>query len=250
MTKNYACLAMYPFDELVGAYEGLWRVVGPDLPWMPSALHWPDDVHATWLDPACQLSQTCGWPLATALRDQVRVVGSFVYDVPEADGYCYRSVLLARRNVSFDNEMKVRFAANSRDSLSGWISLCAALGIQPNELEKRTTFTGGHVASLRALHAGVADVASIDSVTLHHVRQYTPGLVADLHQIGVGPLVPSLPIVVASTASDAQVRQVRGALARAVTDPSIHDDLYRLRIRGFVPLGPADFEALLDLVIA
>lgn len=217
---------MYPFPGAIDAYEAFWRDVAARVAWLPRDLWWTDDVQASWIDPEVVVSQACGWPVATTLAGRVRVVGAFEYDVPVAEGHRYRSILIATRAGALIEFEGARAAVNGEDSLSGWVSLQRALGVTPTDV----VWTGAHKQSLIALQRGDAEIACIDSVSLAHIRRDHPELLERLHTVGVGPLIPSHAIVLAATASDEQVDELRGAFA-AVTAPP------ELFIRSFIPLG-------------
>jgi len=89
------------------------------------------------------------------------------------------------------------------------------------------------------MRSGRAEVASIDAVTLAHVRRHRPGLLAGLHEIGHGPLVPSLPIVAPAAVGQELVDRVRTALTAVVADDVVAATCEELLITGFVPLGLA-----------
>ena len=236
-----ASLAMYPFPELRDAYDRLWNGVRQRLPFDAPALEW--DVPAA---EACRrddllLGQTCGWPLVTELADRVRVLGTFDVDVAGAHDGTYRSVVISRNPAALDhlvNQSHLRVAANSVDSLSGWVSLravAAAAGAQFASVE----WTGAHVASVEAVRSGRADLASIDAVTWAHL-----GEPDDLTVVGHGPQVPCLPLVTAGAASADRVEQLRSALTAAVADPQRAGDRATLRIKSFLVRTLADYEPL------
>ena len=89
-------------------------------------------------------------------------------------------------------------AANSDDSLSGWVSLQAATVGVGRPWPGRIHWTGAHIESVRAVRAADADLASIDELTWAHLRRLEPGLVDRLHVVGRGPWIPS-PAIVTST---------------------------------------------------
>lgn len=232
-----ASLAMYPFVAARPAYERLWGEVagGSEL---PGRLSWPDDPAASWIDASVVVKQTCGWPLVTRLDGAVRVVGAFVPTVPGAEAHRYRSVIVSTRR-SID-PASVTAAYNATDSLSGWVSLLAWSGRRGRSWRAAGIATGSHVASLEALQSGRADVASIDAITMAHVERERPGLVAGLHVVGHGPLVPSLPVVAPVELDDGTVDHVRSRLAEVIAaDAAVRNALF---VGGFVPLEIDDYE--------
>lgn len=243
-------LAMYSFEELRPAWQRLWSRVVRDLPWFPPELTWHTDVHAAWRSPDLVVDQTCGWPLVTELAGRVRVVGAFAYDVPFAEGHTYRSVLVARIGGEPAHLARAKAAVNGHDSLSGWVSLIAAIHGPRSRWMGPVVWTGTHLESVRAVHDGRADIASIDAVTWMHVQRLHPDLVDGLVEVGHGPRVPSLPVIAGERVSDDDVARLRVAFADAVDDPQLADDRRTLLLRGFVPLDLEHYLELRDLTPA
>lgn len=246
MTGRTASLAMYSLEELRPRYQRLWDAVVERLPDLPPDLTWPEDVRATWTDDGVAVKQACGWPLVTQLVDTVRVVGAFHHDVDGAEGHRYRSVVVANEGARLGRDAASTAAYNSRDSLSGWVSLLAWSGRSATSLRSGAVRTGSHVASLEALQGGRADHASIDAVTLAHVRRHRPELTTGLHVIGWGPLVPSLPVVVPASADDAVVHGLRDMFRSVVADVALSATCEALHITGFEPLELDDYRRELD----
>jgi len=101
--------------------------------------------------------------------------------------------------------------------------------------------------SVRMLCRGEADIASIDSVTLAHLRRIEPEAVNSLFVICNGPLVPCLPIIAHRSISDLQLSELRNALSESTRDPKIADATSALFIGGFDALDLSDYLPLLNL---
>lgn len=236
-----ASLAMYPFPELRSSYDLLWQGVRDRLSFTAPALDWDLDP-----DVACRrddllIGQTCGWPLITELADLVSVVGSFDHDVPDALDGTYRSVLIGAEPLAdLLRRPGLRVAANSHDSLSGWISL-RAVAAQAGAPLDDVVWTGSHAASIEAVSGGRADLASIDAVTWAHLGRSGPAVV------GRGPRVPCLPLVTARSTTAADIAELRGSFAQTIADPALADACRLLRIRGFVERELADYQGLAAL---
>lgn len=236
-----ASLAMYPFPELRNAYDRLWDAVRMRLPFAAPSLDWEMPASEACRRSDLVLGQTCGWPLVTELAERVRVVGTFDVDVAGGRDGTYRSVLISREPVMLAEWWRradLRVAANSADSLSGWVSLrvvAAAAGATITHVE----WTGAHVDSVDAVRGGRADLASIDSVTWAHL-----GEPDDLCVVGHGPRVPCLPLVTAGGTTAEQLDALRAALTAATLDPQRRDDCRQLRINSFAVRTLADYEPL------
>ena len=240
---SIAVLAMYPFAHLRDAYDRLWSAVSTRVDGAPESLDRSIDVHDSWLRDDLLLGQTCGWPLMTRLASRVHVVGAFDHAVGFASGGRYRSVLIAEapRSVGEWRSMPgCVVAANSDESLSGWVSLCWAWGGPPPNV----LATGSHLESVRAVAERRASLASIDAVTFEFIAQQDPVLASLVHVVGHGPSVPSLPLV---TSFADRVGPLRDAFRAVIDDPGLAGARSILRIRGFVPFDLTDYASLSDL---
>lgn len=241
---------MYPFDSVRPAWDALWSAVHARAPWTPPALAHSGDVHARWADPDCAVNHVCGWPLARWHATRHRVVGTFRLSIAEAaGGHCYRSVLLSPHDRPLGELVApgTRAVANSADSLSGWISLLAATvgpsGNWPGAIE----FTTAHAESLQILAAGGADLACIDSWTLTLIGRERPDLVAGLHRVGLGPLIPSPAVTLAADLGEERAHALADAFDDAITSGAAADACAALHIVGFARTTLADYLPTLDL---
>jgi len=228
-----ASLPMYDLPEVVPAVETMWSTIAARLRAagindVPATLRWDGDLYDDhWLHGRLFLSQSCGWPLVDRLDGRVAVVGAFTYAGVSDAAARYRSVLVVRADDVDRPLAGRRVAVNGYDSLSGWVSLRAAVDpVGP------VLLTGAHVASVAAVTDGEADLACIDGVTWSLLMRHRPGAVAALAVVGQGPTIPCLPLVTHPTLGPG-VAALRTALA-GLTD-------HTLGIDGFVPLDAADF---------
>ena len=239
-----ASLAMYPFTHLQSAYEHLWDDVRSRLSFDAPALTWDVDPDVASRRDDLLLGQTCGWPLVKDLAESVHVVGTFDCDVAGASDGTYRSVLVSNADdplTEILHRAGLRVAANSRDSLSGWISLlsvASAEGVQLDAVE----WTGAHAVSIEAVRDGRCQLACIDAVSLAHLGD------RGLSIVGHGPRIPCLPLVASRSITDAVVGEVRGALAASVGEPAMAETCATLKIRGFLERELADYEGVSELV--
>lgn len=250
--EAFAVLGMYPFPALRGAWQRLYEAValraaqaGPAGMAVPATLRWDLDPHDTWLDPQLAIGMTCGWPLVTALRDRVRVVGTFTFrGEPSPQPHLYRSVIIAREPSESQSFAARPAAISSADSLSGNISLLEAFEVG-SAWPGGVTLTGGHLASIEAVRNAAADVASIDALTWAFQQRDAPETLAGLTVIGNGPWVPGLPVILPGAADDATLAAWRAAFAAALDDSALVATSETLRIAGFVALDQADYDAAL-----
>lgn len=239
-----ASLAMYPFTHLRSAQDHLWDDVRSRLSFEAPPLNWELEPDAASRRGDLLLGQTCGWPLVKDLGSSVRVVGTFDCDVDGAVDGTYRSVLVSNVDdplTEILHRADLRVAANSRDSLSGWISLLSvalAEGVKLDNVE----WTGAHAVSIEAVRDGRCQLAAIDAVSLAHLGS------RGLSIVGEGPRIPCLPLVSSRSTTDAVVGELRGALAASVSDPAMAQTCATLKIRDLLERELADYEGVSELV--
>ena len=88
----------------------------------PAALDRRADYASVWREPGLVLSQTCGYPYATALRGRVQLVATPAYRAAGCDGARYCSMLLVRADdpaQALADLRGRRVAFNATDSQSG-----------------------------------------------------------------------------------------------------------------------------------
>jgi ABC-type phosphate/phosphonate transport system substrate-binding protein len=248
---------MYPFASVRRGADQLWSAIHAQLPWTPDSLDWEVDLHDSWRRADLVVGHTCGWPLVTQLLAQppagrVQVIGAFHPDVAGAHGPAYRSAIVAREPAD-PVELRGRIAAvNSRDSLSGMVSLLVATtpaGERPPlSWPGEVRFTGAHLDSLLEVRDGHADIASIDAVTLALVRREQPDVADGLVEIGSGPLVPSLPVIAGASVSASHLDELRRTFEAVVDDPELASARTAMLVRGFSVRSIDDYLPLLELL--
>lgn len=239
-----ASLAMYPFPHLQPAFEQLWNDVRSRLAFDAPPLNWDVDPDVASRRDDLLLGQTCGWPLVNDLAQSVHVVGTFEFDVDGAVDGTYRAVLVSNLDEPLTEILRradLRVAANSRQSLSGWISLLSVASAEGVELTA-VEWTGAHAASIDAVRGGRCHLAMIDAVSFAHLGG------SDLSIVGHGPRIPCLPLVASRSTTDEVVSELRGALAASVADPAMAATLATLKIRAFLERELVDYEGISDLV--
>ncbi|MEL6766509.1 MAG: PhnD/SsuA/transferrin family substrate-binding protein [Pseudomonadota bacterium] len=228
--SGLAALQMYDLPVLRPATDALWAGIAEALRDLgvtaPDALSRADNVHAPWRDPALLLGQTCGYPYWHGLRGHVRLVATPVYAAPGCEGPTYRSAIVVRENdpaACLAACRGYRPAVNGRDSQSGHNALRAAVAplIAESPFLALGVETGAHLASARAVAAGEADIAAIDSVTWALAQRWAPETVASLRRIGWTLAAPSLPFITAGGQEDAVVEALREALQAALASPAL-----------------------------
>ncbi|KGF66345.1 phosphate/phosphite/phosphonate ABC transporter substrate-binding protein [Pseudomonas lutea] len=250
MQTGFAELLMYVAPQRIEQAQHQWlqqitRILGVErLDAQAAGL--ASDLMALWLSPQLLLTQTCGYPLMTALRGKVQVVGRPVYQLPHSNEGAHCSLLVARADDSRQTLEAFRGShglVNSRDSNSGMNLFRHALA--PLQREGRffadTMLTGGHRNSLARIKAGEGDLAAIDSVTFDYLARDESDEVAGLKVVARTAPGPCLPYI---TRLGADAAAIRLTMNQALLE---HPEVAAaLAIREVLPASEADYEVLLD----
>jgi ABC-type phosphate/phosphonate transport system substrate-binding protein len=241
---------MYDWPEVRWATDALWAAIADRLDAAgvsaPRELDRTSLLEDVWRDPRLLLSQTCGYPYATSLRNAVRLVGTPIYDVEGCEGPCYSSAIVVKRGASPTSP--TRIAYNSADSLSGYVSVRACLreqGQDPAAFD--WVATGAHRASIRALASGEADMAGIDAVCWVFAGRYEQAAVSQLEVVGWTAKRPGVPLITAAGRTDAEVEALRAAVSAALASDETAEPRRALLIKGLEITEERDYAPLAAL---
>jgi ABC-type phosphate/phosphonate transport system substrate-binding protein len=253
--ERLASLGMYDQPWLHAANDALWADIARRLRaagWrdVPARLARDRPLEAIWRDPRLILAQTCGYPLATALRDAVTVVVRPLYGWPGCAAGTHRSFVVVRADAPFGAMRDLAGACaaiNGRDSNTGMNLLRHALApfAANGRFLGRVVETGAHLASLAAVSAGKADLAAIDCVTFGLAARHRPSATAGLRVLSETAPSPTLPFVAAGDAGPAEVTSLRVALGEAIADPANAEAVAALGLCGVEPAKLEDYAVLL-----
>ena len=205
MSEHYADLRMYVAPQPIQQANQRWlaRILER------LKLHRLDadhlDLPGLWLSPQLLVSQTCGYPLMTQLRGQVRIIGRPRYELVHSSHGEHCSLLLTRvdnpRN-RLAQFYQSRGVINGHDSNSGMSLLrhCVAPLQRDGRFFASVGISGAHRESLRWLREDRADLAAIDSVTYDYLARFAPEEVAGLRVITRSAPSPTKPSRVTLTA--------------------------------------------------
>jgi ABC-type phosphate/phosphonate transport system substrate-binding protein len=246
MLQGLADLSMYVAPERVRDAQRQWlarvlEILGAERLDASTA-----DLHQIWRSPQLLLSQTCGYPLMTALRGQVQVVGRPAYRLPHSADGVHCSLLVARADDPRRQLADFRGShglINGTDSNSGMNLFRHALAPlqQDGRFFDTVSVTGGHRNSLAAVKAGQGDLAAIDSVTFDYLARDAIEEVSGLTVIGRTAAGPCLPYI---TRLGADGEGIRRAMNQALEElPEVADVL---AIDEVLPAREADYEVLLQ----
>jgi ABC-type phosphate/phosphonate transport system substrate-binding protein len=178
------------------------NLIAPDPAMLP-----PDefDLPTLWRHPALLYGQTCWGPMELGLAPHVSVIGAPDYgEIEGCHDSLYSSAIVMRPADSQSADIFVsrirgkRFAFNSVDSMSGYLSFARYLekAGETWDIIGARIETGSHRASIQAVAAGKADVAAIDARSWHLAKIYEPAAL-QLTVVRWTDLHPGLPFIAA-----------------------------------------------------
>ncbi|AZF06967.1 phosphate/phosphite/phosphonate ABC transporter substrate-binding protein [Pseudomonas sp. R5-89-07] len=249
MSEHYAELLMYIAPEQVRQANQQWleRIFERLGLTRRRADHL--DLHSLWLAPELLVAQTCGYPLVTQLRGQVRVIGRPRYELAHSRDGEHCSLLLTREDnprTRLEQFYDSRGVINGHDSNSGMNLLreCLAPLQRGGRFFASVGISGAHRESLRWLREGRADLAAIDSVTFDYLARFAPAEVAGLRIVTRSAPSPTLPYIGSRGLSDERLGQIREAMNLALRDlPHVAETL---GLQAVLAASQDDYRVLLD----
>lgn len=200
-----------------------------------------------WKRPDMLLSQTCGYPYLTQLRDRVRLLATPAYGFEGCAGADYSSAIVVREGGGIATLADARgcvAAANDIHSNSGMNALRHA--VAPLAREGRffsgVRWSGSHRASLALVQDGKADLAAIDCVTLGYLRRELPASLEGISILQYSAPSPGLPFVTGAAVPDALRQRLRESLL--APPAALAGLLPALSIRHFSPCSTQDYERI------
>ncbi|RON06486.1 phosphate ABC transporter substrate-binding protein [Pseudomonas brassicacearum] len=249
MTSGFAELLMYVAPEPIRLANERWleriverlgatRLSAEDL-----------SLRELWLAPQLLLTQTCGYPLMTALRGQVRVIGRPRYELPDSSAGSHCSVLLTRADEprrTLPALLGCRAVINGEDSNSGMNLLRHRIApLQRNgQFFSSVEVSGSHRESLCWLRDGRADLAAIDSVTFAYLARHAPQEVEGLQVVARSAFSPTLPYIGVASLTDAQVEHLREVMNQALSE--LPDVAETQGLNEVLPATESDYQIILD----
>ncbi|GBD85898.1 phosphate-import protein PhnD precursor [bacterium BMS3Abin02] len=171
-----------------------------------------------------------------------------------------RTVYYSELIVPYDSTAKdmsdlrgVVFAFTDPISTTGRIYptyLVEQLGETPETFFARTFFTYSHDRAIKAVAAGVADAAGVDSLVLDYALRRDPNLASQIKVIDRSPAFTIPPVVVSPDVSPRQAAELRDLLLSISTDPAGVTVLAALGIDGFVPIADSAYDGVREVIDA
>lgn len=235
-----ASLMMYQRPQLKDAHDRYWELIRENLAAAsiesPVQLSQDAEEFHVWTHPGLVLSQTCGMPFRTVLRDKVALVGTPDFGLADCPPGYYRSALVVRADDPRTDLLDFKdavFAYNQTFSQSGYAAPYWHMNAQGMWFD-HFLHTEQHLLSAKAVADGRADIASLDAVSWRLMAQYEP-FAANLRVLEWTAPTPGLPLITAlGNDMDAIFTAVENAIA--ALDPG---DRAMLGLKGIVRI-PAD----------
>ena len=251
-----ASLGMYDQPFLQPSNDLLWQAIRHSITNIESAIDVPCELNRTmsladqWRNPELLLSQTCGFPYISRFREYLQLVATPVYSHSGCNNTSYSSVLLSSNGASkqLADFRGKKLAANSPDSLSGFVSLqitLAEAGLKA-PFFSQCAFCDSHANAIDSVASGQADLCCIDAVTWNLLCSDQPVLAEQLQVIGHTGHFPALPLVTSVQTSPQTVNVIREALDAVCEEPKAKPALSKLGISGFTQVAHSEYQMILD----
>ena len=247
---------MYDFPWTTDANDVLWSAIATRLNGVglaaPTSLTRGVDPLDLWSSPQLVFGQTCGYPYVTSLHRSVTLVATPIYDFPGCVGAANCSFLIASKKSgrwSLANFRGARAVVNNPDSNSGMNRFRAA--VAPLAGGKaffcEVTVSGSHAASIAAVAADEADIASIDCVSLALIQRGRPDMTDNVRVIAPTAVTQGLPFIVSNALAPTYLQPLRAALADVLADSSLAQARKTLGIVGAQVLDAAHYDDVAKL---
>jgi ABC-type phosphate/phosphonate transport system substrate-binding protein len=251
-----AVLPMYEFPWIAAANDALWAAISVRLAeagiQAPASLTRGGDHTALWRHPSLIFGQTCGYPYATSLRDEVTLIATPEYSFPGCEAAWHRSFIISRARDTRCSLSEFRggtAALNAHDSNTGMNLFRATIApiACGAPFFSLVVVTGSHEASVEAVAEGRLDLASIDCVTFALLRRGRPDLIGRVAVVAETPLSPGLPFIASARLGRSTIDAMREALFAALADPELAEARETLGLKGARAATPADYDRVTEI---
>ena len=209
-----AALGMYDMPQIQAANDRYWALIRAQLGEGPANLTRDADPWEIWRARGLVLAQTCGMPYRVSLHDEVTLIGTPDYGLPDCPPGYYCSVFIAHADASGSVPADFAdgvFAYNEALSQSGWagpMSHLNTLGVKFQHVIP----TGAHASSAIAVAERRADLAGIDALTWTLLCEHDP-VAEKLKVVGRTTPAPGLPYITSKTRAHAPIANaIRNAI--------------------------------------
>ena len=226
-----ASFPMYALPQMKQSMQSWWKNIAVRL--ASHGINAPEvlsdtgsDLIEHWTSPNLLLSQTCGFPLVSELKQQVKLVGTLNYSTQYCRGPNYCSLILVHetdKRQTLEEFRGTRFTFNGTDSQSGFnalrnMLLDAELGIP---FFGENIVSGQHINSIKTVASKKADLCSVDCVSHALIAKYQPALIENTRILTVTQLTAGLPLISSVNTSDEIIELVFTAMKSICEDKAL-----------------------------
>lgn len=226
-----ASYPMYYLPQLQASLDGWWQHVLRHLHHRKIKVNVQlsnehTDLYRHWLDPHLFFSQTCGFPLATALQRKVKLIGTPAYDSEFCKDAYYCSLLIVRSTdgaKTIEDFAGRRFAYNGPESQSGFNAVRTYL----KDCRISTPFfgqnilTGQHRNSIAKVVNDEADICAVDCVTYTLLKRHQPGVLDSIRVLTTTAMTPGLPFITSVDTPEEITRALHDSIRQTCMDKSL-----------------------------
>ena len=247
---------MYALDvSQRAAWKTLFQLAGrlsPSLA-LPDKIIFSDNAELT-LNPAASVAHTCGYPLMTQYKGQLRPLCVPCFNIDGCEEGQYYSLFLVHHSDEAHHLADCegyKSGINHQNSNSGMNVFRAAVAkIKPAKgaiqaFFKSVDITGSHLNSVAAIARGEIDIASIDAISYHFISRFKPELCKNLRSIGRSESTMGLPFVTQIAAPDLSGETLAEALNQALS--LFPRETSALDLKGFKAVTLEDYQPILAL---
>ena len=242
-----ASLPMYDLPEIEHSTRGWWRGLAAafrraGVTSVPRALSRAADPRELWRAPGLLFSQTCGYPLTHEFADCLAPIA----------GPLYASLILVPEGHAATRLADLRggvCAVNALDSQSGHYALRYEVSriADGGQFFSRVRISGGHLASIRMVAEGEAEVCAVDCVTHALLSRYRPRALDGTRVLTRTARAPGLPYVTCARAERGLLERLREGLRQAFADPSLAGVRETLMLAGVAWLAREDYRCIIEM---
>jgi len=246
-----SCLPWYDLPELHGATDTLWRRIAAQLR-EAGIEHVPDGLNRSlhyedqWNSGKLLLGQACGYDVALAFADRLRVIAAPEFALEGCEGATYRSFVVVREDTAAEkiaDLRNLRCVINTPTSHSGMNVLRALVAplAEDGLFFSNVEVSGAHERSLELLRSGQADVAAIDCITYGLLQRVRPKALHGIRIVHRTHTVAAPPFVTSVHVNDETVAILRDAIEAALP-------LHELCLKRVSPVTVRDYDPIAQSV--
>lgn len=248
-----AQLNWYLFDHTAAAFTAFWGAVRHYLARhdirCDAALYRPSQTAQSLADTATLgLGQLCGVNFARIGAGRLSYLASYILDDETVPAGMYNSVILTRQPKSLAEILAapqtLSAAISEPDSFSGRFALYSIFS--PEFTAPHFTaeiYTGTHLATVRAIAGGTAEIGAVDCLSWHIIKRAYPDIASAIHIAGRSAALPGPPLVCSASIRPLIKPHLLEAMLAAFEEGDISEQMRTIGIKGITRLDENAYAA-------